>query len=74
VEEAGGKLWEPGEPAEPKNLAFLGNIDNGPPDRELPVPAEQGLEGERARALMDIGNDEHSLRFLRGDGLDPAWP
>jgi hypothetical protein len=38
------------------------------------VPAEQGLGGERARALTDIWEDEHSLRFSRGDGLDPAWP
>jgi hypothetical protein len=38
------------------------------------VPAEQGLGGERARALTDIWKDEHSLRFLRGNGLDPAWP
>jgi hypothetical protein len=71
VEEAG---WELGEPAEPENLAFLGNIDYGPPDVELPMPAEQGLGGERARALTDIWEDEHSLRFLRGDGLDLAWP
>jgi hypothetical protein len=27
-----------------------------------------------ARALTDIWEDEHFLRFLRGDGLDPAWP
>jgi hypothetical protein len=46
IEEAGGELWEPGEPAEPKNLAFPGNIDYGPPDVELPVPAEQGLGGK----------------------------
>jgi hypothetical protein len=32
VEEAGGELWEPGQPAEPKNLSFPGNIDYGPPD------------------------------------------
>jgi hypothetical protein len=74
VEEAGAELWEPGKPAEPENLSFPGNIDYGPPDVELPVPAEQGLWGERARALTDIWEDEHSLRFLRGDGLDPAWP
>jgi hypothetical protein len=73
VEEAGGEFWEQGEPAEPKNLAFPGNIDYGPPDVELPVPAEQGLGGERARALTDIWEDEHSLRFLRGNGLDTAW-
>jgi hypothetical protein len=41
---------------------------------ELPVPAEQGLGEERARALTDIWEDKNSLRFLRGDGLDPAWP
>jgi hypothetical protein len=74
VEEAGGELWESGEPAEPKNLAFSGNIDYGPPDVELSVPAEQGLGRKRARALTDIWEDEHSLRFLRGDGLYPAWP
>jgi hypothetical protein len=74
VQEAGGELWEPGKPVEPENLSFQGNIDYGPPDVELPVPAEQGLGGERARALTDIWEDEHSLRFLRGDGLDPAWP
>jgi hypothetical protein len=70
VEEARGELWEPGEPAGPKNLAFLGNIDYGPPDVELPVPAEQGLGGERARALTDIWEDEHSPKILRGNGLD----
>jgi hypothetical protein len=69
-----GELWEPGEPAEPKKLAFAGNIDYGPPNVELHVPAEQGLGGKRARALTDIWEDEHSLRFLRGNGLDPAWP
>jgi hypothetical protein len=74
VEEAGGELWKLGEPAEPENLLFLGNIDYGPPDVELLVPAEQGLGGERAKALTDFWKDEHSLRFLRGDGLDPAWP
>jgi hypothetical protein len=46
VKEAGGELWEPGEPAEPENLSFPGNIDYGPPDVELPVPAEQGLGGK----------------------------
>jgi hypothetical protein len=61
VKEAGGELWEPGELAEPKNLAFPGNIDYGPPDVKLPVPAEQGLGGEKARALTDIWEDEHSL-------------
>jgi hypothetical protein len=24
--------------------------------------------------LTDIWEDEHSLRCLHGDGLDPAWP
>jgi hypothetical protein len=57
VQEAGGELWEPGEPVEPENLSFSGNIDYGPPDVELPVPAEQGLGGERARALTDILSD-----------------
>jgi hypothetical protein len=76
VEEAGGELWEPDEHAEPDNLASPGNIDYGPPDVELPVPAEQGLGGERARALADMWVDEHCPRFLHGDsdGLDPAWP
>jgi hypothetical protein len=55
VEEARGELWEPGEPAELENLAFPGNIDYGPPNIELPVPTEQGLEGKRARALTDTG-------------------
>jgi hypothetical protein len=55
-------------------LAFPGNIDYGPPNVELSVPAEQGPGGERARALTDIWEDEHSLPFLRGNGLDPAWP
>jgi hypothetical protein len=43
--EAGGESWEPGEPAEPKNLSIPGNIDYGLPDIELPVPAEQGRQG-----------------------------
>jgi hypothetical protein len=42
--------------------------------RGVAVPAEQGLGGERARALTDIWKDEHSFRFLRGNGLNPAWP
>jgi hypothetical protein len=63
VKEAGGELSEPGERAEPKNLAFPGNIDYGLPDIELPVPAEQRVSGERARALTDIWEDEHSLQF-----------
>jgi hypothetical protein len=67
VEEAGGELWEPGKPSEPENLPFPGNIDYGPPDEELPVPAEQGLGGKRARALTDIWEDEHSLRFFRDE-------
>jgi hypothetical protein len=74
VKEAGGELWEPGQPEEPENLAFPSNIDYGPPDVELPVPAEPGRGGKRVRALTDIWEDEHSLRFLRGNGLDPAWP
>jgi hypothetical protein len=53
-------------------MAFPGSIDYGPPDVELPVPAEQGLGGERARALTDIWEDKHSLQFLHGNGLEPA--
>jgi hypothetical protein len=71
IKDASGDLWKPSKPAEPENLAFLSNIDYGPPDIELPLPAEQGLKGERAKALTDIWEDEHSLRSLRGNGLNP---
>jgi hypothetical protein len=49
-------------------------MDYGPPDVELHVPAEQGLGGKSAKALKDVWKDDHSLRFLGGDGLDLAWP
>jgi hypothetical protein len=40
------------------------------------MPAERpGTSGtQKATALTGNWEDEHSLHFLRGDGLDPAWP
>jgi hypothetical protein len=44
-------------------------MDYGTRDVELPVPAEQELGGERAKALTDIWEDEKSLQFFRGEPL-----
>jgi hypothetical protein len=42
--------------------------------RRVACASGAGTRRERARALTDIWEDEHSLRFLRDDGLDPVWP
>jgi hypothetical protein len=73
MEEAGGKLWDPGKPAELENLAFPGNIDYGPPDVEWHVPAEQGLGGGKGQGADGyLGGRAFSPIFARrrpGPGL-----
>jgi hypothetical protein len=66
VEELGGKLWDPPVAAD---VRLPAGMDYGTPDVELPVPAEQELGGERAKALTDVWEDEKSLQFLRGEPL-----
>jgi hypothetical protein len=66
VKELGGELWDPPAAAD---VRLPAGMDYGTPDVELPVPAEQELEGERAKALTDVWEDEKSLHFLRGKPL-----
>jgi hypothetical protein len=66
VEELGGELWDPPAAAD---VRLPAGMDYGTPDAELPVPAEQELGGERAKALTDVWEDEKSLQFLRGKPL-----
>jgi hypothetical protein len=64
VEELGGELWDPPAAADARLPA---GMDYGTPDVELPVPADQELGGERAKALTDVWEDEKSLQFLHGE-------
>jgi hypothetical protein len=66
VEELGGELSDPPAAAD---VRLPTDMDYGTPDVELPVPAEQELGGERAKALTDVWEDKKSLQFLRGEPL-----
>jgi hypothetical protein len=60
VEEGGGELWDPPAAAD---VRLPAGMDYETPDVELPVPAEQELGGESAKALTDVWEDKKSLQF-----------
>ena len=74
IEEAGGEPWYPDDEIEvPAELPLPGAMDYGGVDADSQVPKTPGLGGERAKALTDVWEDEHTLSFLRTGVVDPNW-
>src|SRR3569833_1589475 len=74
VWELGGVVIGPEDPTgEPEDLALPAPLDYGPPDVQLPAPAEAELGGEGAKSLTDIWEDVHCLQVLWSGKSDPAW-
>ena len=71
TDDLGGEFFDPANP--PPDLELPAPLDYGPPDVQLPVPADTELGGNRAKALLDIWEDEHCLQVLQGEEPDTAW-
>ena len=73
--ELGGEMIDDEAPDAPAYdlLPLPAPMDYGPPDVQLPVPADEELGGERARGMVDIWEDPHTLAVIAGGEPDPEW-